>query len=262
MRPTIAARRHCLILVLIILALIRPTYATDVGLPKIAVILVDGLPASALTPETMPNLDALSKTDRATRWREGRAVMPSVTNANHASLLTGTYPEAHGITGNYFWPRDGSPRAEPLDRPDALDVETIFTIVERRAASARDRVDHRKGKARTTLRRVAAVSVLARLSLERRDTGRIRHRRAARHRRANDDRSASCPWSGEARSSLHRPSRGRSRFPCIGASEPRGEAGHRRRRSRDWPFRRLSSEEWFVVRHDRFRDRRPRIRRL
>ena len=131
MRRWIAARHRLLIPVLIILALTRPTYASDVGLPNVVVILVDGLPASALSIETMPNLDALSKTDDATRWREGRSVMPSVTNANHASLLTGTYPEAHGITGNYFWSRDGAPRSEPLDSPDAIDVETIFTIAER-----------------------------------------------------------------------------------------------------------------------------------
>jgi hypothetical protein len=131
MRRTIAARRHCFIFVLIVLALIGPAHASDVGSPKVAVVLVDGLPASALSPETTPNLDALSKTDRATRWREGRSVMPSVTNTNYASLLTGTYPEAHGITGNHFWSRDGAPRSEPLDRPDAIGVETIFTIAER-----------------------------------------------------------------------------------------------------------------------------------
>jgi hypothetical protein len=118
-----------LTVILAILASIPLTYASDVG-PKVVVILVDGLPASALSAETTPNLDALSKTDHATRWRDGRAVMPSVTNANHAALLTGTYPEANGITGNYFWSREGAPRSQPLNRPEEIDVETIFTIAE------------------------------------------------------------------------------------------------------------------------------------
>src|SRR5262245_49278995 len=102
------ARRLLLASVLAIITLVHSAPAAD-DLPRVVVILVDGFSANALSPETTPNLDALSKTERATRWSEGRAVMPSVTNVNHASLLTGTYPEAHGITGNYFWSREGAP---------------------------------------------------------------------------------------------------------------------------------------------------------
>ncbi len=99
--------------------------------PKIVIVLVDGLSASAVTPESMPAFDALARSEHATRWSEGRSVMPAVTNANHAALLSGTYPDANGITGNYFWSREGAPRSEPLERPEAIEAETIFSVIER-----------------------------------------------------------------------------------------------------------------------------------
>jgi arylsulfatase A-like enzyme len=127
-----AFSRRCRALLLVaIVVLVHAAIAVAAELPKVVVILVDGLPASALTAETMPNLWALANSDHATSWREGRSVMPSVTNTNHASLLTGTYPAAHGITGNFFWSRAGAPHAESLDSPEALDVETVFTVAKR-----------------------------------------------------------------------------------------------------------------------------------
>jgi phosphonoacetate hydrolase len=134
-RSRLRVRVLLLTIVVAILVVVAPGHATDTELPKVVVILVDGLPASALTAEATPNLFALSKSDHATLWSEGRSVMPAVTNANHASLLTGTYPDAHGITGNYYWSREGAPRSESLDRPEALDVETIFTVAKRERSS-------------------------------------------------------------------------------------------------------------------------------
>jgi hypothetical protein len=102
--------------------------------PKVIVALMDGLDPEAISPELTPALWAL-RTDPAARTTviaDGRAVMPSVTNTNHASILTGAYAEAHGITGNYCWKRGSASPRDSLDRPDQLEAQTIFTLAERR----------------------------------------------------------------------------------------------------------------------------------
>lgn len=77
----------------------------------------------------MPRLVAASRQGEC--WR-GRAVMPARTNPNHVSLLTGVYPEAHGIVGNAAWDRVSGHPPGPLDSPAAIEVETVFTTIERR----------------------------------------------------------------------------------------------------------------------------------
>ena len=34
---------------------------------------------------------------------EGHYVIPSVTNVNNVSIVTGSHPDAHGITSNYWY---------------------------------------------------------------------------------------------------------------------------------------------------------------
>lgn len=36
---------------------------------------------------------------------DGRGVLPSLTNVNHISLLTGTYPDRHGLCANFYFDR-------------------------------------------------------------------------------------------------------------------------------------------------------------
>ncbi len=97
-------------------------------------VIVDGLDARLATAERMPRLFGLahSEPERTSVFRQARAVMPARTDPNHASLLTGTWPETHGITGNAYGPRraDGPPVVK-MDDPGLLAVETLFTTVER-----------------------------------------------------------------------------------------------------------------------------------
>src|SRR5262249_16166814 len=99
--------------------------------PRVVIVLIDGLDASRVGPELMPTLWALAHGHggSATFYPNGRAVMPTVTNTNHASILTGTYRAAHGIVGNEIPNRDGG---EPIatERGDFLEVETLFTVIE------------------------------------------------------------------------------------------------------------------------------------
>jgi hypothetical protein len=89
-------------------------------------VIVDGLGADAATLEHMPRLAAAARPDGS--WLTATAVMPTRTNPNHASLLTGAQPAAHGITGNWYW--NGIAERELAD-PALLEVETLFTAIER-----------------------------------------------------------------------------------------------------------------------------------
>src|SRR5687767_1784398 len=75
--------------------------AAEVSTVDVYVVLVDGLEVPAASPEHMPHLAAVVGTTGS--WLTASAVMPTRTNPNHASLLTGVQPSAHGITGNYYW---------------------------------------------------------------------------------------------------------------------------------------------------------------
>ena len=90
-------------------------------------VIVDGLGAASVMPEHMPRLSAVMRRSNASKLT-ALAVMPTLTNPNHTSLLTGVYPEAHGVTGNRYGAGGSS---HDLDDPALLEMETLFTAVER-----------------------------------------------------------------------------------------------------------------------------------
>jgi hypothetical protein len=97
---------------------------------RVLLIVVDGLDASEVTDDATP---MLARAWRESRWCPGAhslASMPTRTNSNHATLMTGVEPEAHGITGNAFWdPKTGGVRK--LGVATDLLTETIFTVARR-----------------------------------------------------------------------------------------------------------------------------------
>jgi hypothetical protein len=88
-------------------------------------VVVDGLGGGQVDPAVMPRLSG----EPAVVRTEARAVMPTRTNPNHATLLTGVYPESHGITGNGYFDRR-TRRGRYLDEAALLEVETLFTVAE------------------------------------------------------------------------------------------------------------------------------------
>ncbi len=70
---------------------------------KALVFLVDGFDPAYVQPARMPRLAALGRAGASTL--DGRGVLPSLTNVNHISLLTGTYPERHGLSTNFYFDR-------------------------------------------------------------------------------------------------------------------------------------------------------------
>jgi hypothetical protein len=97
---------------------------------RVLLIVVDGLDAREVTDDTTPTL--------ARAWRESRwcpnahslASMPTRTNSNHATLITGVEPEVHGVTGNAVWDR-AAKRVRKLGVAADVLTETIFTLAHR-----------------------------------------------------------------------------------------------------------------------------------
>jgi hypothetical protein len=104
--------------------------------PAIVLLVVDGLDARFVTPALTPTIWRLGHGGQARSvfYPRALAVMPSVTNANHASLVTGAYPEAHGIVGNRDWERGSASPRRTLDRAELLETDTIFAALPRTSA--------------------------------------------------------------------------------------------------------------------------------
>ena len=65
---------------------------------RAVLMVVDGLRADLVTPGLTPHLHALAA--RSRRFSEHRAVFPSATRVNSASIATGCRPARHGLMGN------------------------------------------------------------------------------------------------------------------------------------------------------------------
>jgi hypothetical protein len=96
--------------------------------PHVYLVVVDGLGADQLDPALMPRVAALVERQGGLR-SEAFAAMPTRTNPNHLTLLTGLPPEGHGITGNGYWDRREH-AARGLDSSESVEAETLFTVAE------------------------------------------------------------------------------------------------------------------------------------
>ena len=74
------------------------------SVPKVLLIGIDGVRADVLADVPTPNIDALA----ASGWytAEARTTTPSVSGPSWSSMLTGVWPEKHGVTNNNFTGRD------------------------------------------------------------------------------------------------------------------------------------------------------------
>lgn len=85
-------------------------------------MMCDGFGVDYFTPGSMPTLSRW-KTDGL--YKPVRGVMPSVTNANNASICCGTWPAVHGITGNSYWDARAG-REEYMEDAALLRAPTLF----------------------------------------------------------------------------------------------------------------------------------------
>jgi phosphonoacetate hydrolase len=83
---------------------------------KVLMFLIDGFDPVYVQPARMPRLAALMRGGASTL--DGRGVLPSLTNVNHVSLLTGTYPARHGLSTNFYY--------DPATRQDVFMEQVSF----------------------------------------------------------------------------------------------------------------------------------------
>lgn len=86
---------------------------------KILIALLDGFGPDYLEKSDMPNLKRMAAIGAA------KGLIPSVTNVNNASLVTGTFPDEHGITTNFYYDRATGVAAE-MKSPEFLLGPTIL----------------------------------------------------------------------------------------------------------------------------------------
>ena len=86
------------------------------------IITVDGYDPEYVEACDAPNLMELA---RQGFYRVGKSMMPSVTNVNNVSIVTGEYPSEHGISSNYRMVRESGEDIY-MESGDYVLSETFF----------------------------------------------------------------------------------------------------------------------------------------
>lgn len=103
----------------------------------------------------MPNLKRMC---REGSFRIGKAVVPTVTNVNNASLITGCFPSEHGVTTNFYY----DPKTGQSQEMESSSFLLRPTILERaKARGWKTALVASKDKVRTLCGRGADVAVSA-----------------------------------------------------------------------------------------------------
>ena len=123
-------------------------------MPKTTVIItVDGYDPEYIDACEAPNLMALA---RQGFYRVGKSMMPSVTNVNNVSIVTGEYPSAHGINSNYRMVRETG-KDIYMESGEYILSETLFQRASK--IGARTILSTSKDKLRTLLSDGADVAI-------------------------------------------------------------------------------------------------------
>lgn len=96
------------------------------------VMCIDGLDPDYMELCQAPTLEAVSQKGFMV---QGQAMMPTVTNVNNVSMVTASYPEAHGITSNYRLDRH-SGQEFYMESAEFILAETIFQRTNRLGGSS------------------------------------------------------------------------------------------------------------------------------
>jgi len=122
---------------------------------KILIVLIDGFGPEYVQKSDMPNLKRLK---REGAFKFGLDVIPSVTNVNNTSLVTGSFPKDHGVTTNYYY----DPKTKKGIEMESADFVLKPTIFERaHALGLRTALVTSKDKVRTLCGRGADIQVSA-----------------------------------------------------------------------------------------------------
>lgn len=77
---------------------------------RVLILAFDALRPDMVTPDLMPNLCAFTEAGFA--FPNSRSTFPTETRVNQSAMITGCYPQRHGIVGNKF--------LDPVAAPDGL----------------------------------------------------------------------------------------------------------------------------------------------
>src|SRR5262245_15375383 len=89
------------------------------------VIVVDGLRPDEVNAATMPRLTRLGR--RGVVFNAHHSVFPTVTRVNSSSMVTGVYPEGHGLLGNTIYIASVDP-ARGLDTGVHTNLEAVARV--------------------------------------------------------------------------------------------------------------------------------------
>ncbi|MBS4784697.1 MAG: alkaline phosphatase family protein [Clostridiales bacterium] len=100
---------------------------------KYLILVIDGCAPEYLTRETAPQLWELAQ-------REGFAgtalgAVPTVTNVNHACILSGRFPEETGVVGNYYY-RPDTGKHGFVEEQGFMKAPTLFQAVHARGGKS------------------------------------------------------------------------------------------------------------------------------
>jgi phosphonoacetate hydrolase len=118
-------------------------------------ICLDGCAPDYMRKSATPNIRSLCSQGR---FERGNAMVPTVTNVNNVSLLTGVYPERHGITSNCYYDRE---RKTEVYMESAQDIRAVTIFEELRQGGKKTALLSVKDKLCTLLNRGADVVLSA-----------------------------------------------------------------------------------------------------
>jgi phosphonoacetate hydrolase len=122
---------------------------------RVIVLMVDGLGPDYIAASSMP---VLNSWQRKGIHKTVSGVMPSVTNANNTSICCGVWPEAHGITANFYLD-ESTGREEYMESADLVLRPTLFEKAQ--AAGIGSALLSSKKKTISLLRRGAGIVLSA-----------------------------------------------------------------------------------------------------
>jgi arylsulfatase A-like enzyme len=124
----VSVKRHCLTRSLCCVLLVVAAFAFGVTAAaqspaqRQLIVVIDGLRPDYVTHESMPRLVRLGQ--RGIVFNAHHSVVPTVTRVNGSSLVTGAYPETHGLLGNSIYiPAAGATRI--IDTGARGDLEAV-----------------------------------------------------------------------------------------------------------------------------------------
>jgi len=96
---------------------------------KIFLFILDGCAVTQFEEAHTPFLDKIAEDGMISL--ECNAIFPTATYTGHSSIITGNYPEKHGMIGNQFWDRQNEciRNFDDFDSNENIESPTIFELL-------------------------------------------------------------------------------------------------------------------------------------